>query len=133
MIDILTFELGGQRCAILASAALEIQRAVAMARLPRCPAIVEGVIDLRGKLVPVLAVRSCFDLPARPVALPDHLVIAHVRRRDGAGDRVVALRVDRALGLMAVPRASIEDARGAVPGVEHLAGVAKLRDGLVLI
>jgi purine-binding chemotaxis protein CheW len=133
MIDILTFELGGQRCAILASEALEIQRAVAMARLPGCPAIVEGVIDLRGKLVPVLAVRSCFELPASPVALSDQLVFARVRRRDAAGDRVVALRVDRALNLMAVPRAAIEDARGAVPGVDHLAGVAKLPDGLVLI
>ena len=133
MIDILTFELGGQRCAILASEALEIQRAVAMVRLPRCPAIVEGVIDLRGKLVPVLAVRASFDLPASPVALSDHLVIARVQRRDAAGDRVVALRVDRALDLATIPRAAIEDARGSVPGVEHLAGVAKLPDGLVLI
>ena len=138
VVGLLTFELDGQRCALLASDVLEVQRVVAMARLPRCPEIVEGVIDLRGKLVPVLDVRSRLGLPQSPLALSDHLVVARVpRTRSGAaphpaGPRVVAIRVDRALDLLQVPPEKIEDPRTAA-GAVHAAGVAKLADGLVLI
>lgn len=138
-VGLLTFELGGQRCALLAPDVAEVQRAVAIARLPRCPAIVEGVIDLRGKLVPVLDVRSRFGLPPSPLALSDHLIIARVARASGETKglplepRVVAIRVERALDLVPVAPERIEDARSAVPGVDHVAGVAKLADGTVVI
>jgi purine-binding chemotaxis protein CheW len=138
-VSLLTLELGGQRCALLASDVLEVQRAVALARLPRCPAIVEGAMDLRGKLVPVLDVRSRFGLPPSPLATSDHLIVTRVARAKGESEargldpRVVAIRVDRALELVAVPRERIEDARSAIPGVEYVAGVAKLDDGLIVI
>ncbi len=138
IVGLLTFELDGQRCALLASEVLEVQRVVAMARLPRCPDIVEGVIDLRGKLVPVLDVRSRLGLPPSPLALSDHLVVASVPRTGSgaaphpSGPRVVAIRVDRALDLVPVPPEKIEDPR-PVAGAAQAAGVAKLADGLVLI
>ncbi|MBI3726176.1 purine-binding chemotaxis protein CheW [bacterium] len=138
-IELVTFELGGQRCALLASDVVEVQRAVAIARMPRGPAIVEGVIDLRGKLVPVLDVRSRFGLPPSPLAPSDHLIVARVARARGGTKglpveaRVVAIRVERALDLVPVARERIEDARSAVPGVEYVAGVAKLADGTVVI
>lgn len=134
-IDLVTFELCGQCYAILAADAVEVQRAVAVSRLPRSPPIVEGVIDLRGKLVPVLDVRSRFGLPPRRPAPADHLVFAQVARArgDGAPARIVAIRVDRALALVPVARERVEDARAAVPGVEYVAGVAKLAQGIVLI
>jgi purine-binding chemotaxis protein CheW len=138
IVGLLIFELDGQRCAVMASEVLEVQRAVAIARLPRCPKIVEGVIDLRGKLVPVLDVRARLGLPPRPLALSDHLVVARVpRTRSGAAaqpsdPRVVAIRVDRALDLLTVPPEKIEDPR-LVAGAVQAVGVAKLADGLVLI
>src|SRR5260370_33435244 len=101
IVGLLTFELDGQRCALLASEVLEVQRVVAMARLPRCPDIVEGVIDLRGKLVPVLDVRSRLGLPPRPPAPSDHLVVpsgprTRTRRAPPpSGPRVAAIRLGR--------------------------------------
>ncbi len=138
LIDVLTFDLAGQQYGLLASEVVEVQRVVRMARLPRCPVVVEGVIDLRGKLAPVLDVRSRFGLPPRPLELSDHLVIARVPRTAGGTGpppdaRVVAIRVDRALDLLRVAPERIEDARRAVPGAAYVAGVAKLPDGLVLI
>jgi purine-binding chemotaxis protein CheW len=56
-VRLLTFELAGQRYALTATDVIEIQRAVAMVRLPRCPAIVEGAINVRGHLLAVLDVR----------------------------------------------------------------------------
>jgi purine-binding chemotaxis protein CheW len=85
------------------------------------------VIDVRGQVVPVIDLRGRFGLPARPVEPADHLVV--VRN----GGQPAALRVDRALELVRLAEADVEDAGSIVPGITGLAGVARLADGLVLI
>lgn len=129
--EILTFELSGQRCALRAEHVLEVQRAVAMAPLPGAVPLVEGVINLRGKLVPVLDIRARLGLEPSRLSVRDHLLVAGIPG-DGAGLRVVAIRVDRALELVSVPREQIEDPPG-MAGPVQTAAIAKLPDGLVLI
>ncbi len=125
--EVLVFEIGGQRYALPAADVREIVRAVAITPLPRAPAIVEGVINLRGTIVPVLDLRSRFRLPAKALEPADHLIVAR------AGERLVALRVDRALELVELNAADVEEARGLVPGAEYIAWVARLPENLVLI
>jgi purine-binding chemotaxis protein CheW len=125
--EILVFEIGGQRYALPAAEVREIVRAVAITALPRAPAIVEGVINLRGRIVPVLDLRSRFRLPAKPLEPMDHLIVAW------AGERIVALRVDHATELIRLDPAAVEEAKGVVPGVEYVAWMAKRSEDLVLI
>jgi purine-binding chemotaxis protein CheW len=125
--EILLFEIGGERYGLLARDVRELIRAVTIAPLPKAPAIVEGLINLRGRIVPVLDIRTRFRIPAKPLEPSDHLVVAMT----GAG--LVAIRVDRAMDLVRVDDRDIEEAKRIVPQAEHVAGVAKLADGLVLI
>ncbi|MDP3910841.1 MAG: chemotaxis protein CheW [Gemmatimonadales bacterium] len=125
--QLLTFDVDRSRFALPARLLREVVRAVAIAPLPKAPPIVEGVINVRGAVVPVLDIRQRFGLPPAPVSPEQHLLIAQ------AGGRVVALRVDRALDLVAVEEAAIESAARVVPGVEYVAGIAKLPDGLIVI
>jgi purine-binding chemotaxis protein CheW len=134
-VGLLTFDLDGQRCALLASDVVEVQRAVTVVRLQGSPTTVEGVFDLRGKLVPVLDVRARLGLAPSPLALTDHFVVARVARTLGGAasvPRLVAIRVDHARDLLPVPPEKIEDPL-PVAGPGKVAGVAKLADGLVLI
>ena len=121
------FRVEEQRFGLPAADIQELRRAVAIVPLPKAPAVVEGLIDLRGTLVPVFEIRCRFRLPWKDVGLLDHLVIAHAK------ERLVALRVDRVLDLVDVDDREIEDARGLVPGTDYVAGVARLEGGLVLI
>jgi purine-binding chemotaxis protein CheW len=89
--------------------------------------VVEGVINLRGTIVPVLDIRARFGLAPKAIEISDHLVIAR------AQNRVVAIRVDRVINLMTFAAGDIEDLSDAVPNSDYLAGVAKLPDGMVLI
>jgi len=136
--SLLTFELDGQRSALLASDVVEVQRAVAMTRLPRSPPIVEGVIDLRGRLVPVLDLRMKLGLRPRPLSVSDQFIVARVPRTPAggtahaSGPRVVAIRVDRALELLPVSPDKLEDP-APVAGTVQAEGIARLADGLVLI
>jgi purine-binding chemotaxis protein CheW len=125
-MDVLVFEVGGLRYALPALEVREILRCVAIVPLPQAPSIIEGLINVRGTLVPVLDIRTRFRLPSKPAAHTDHLVLAW------AG-RLVAIRADRALGLVGVEPADVEDPATLVSGAEYVSGVAKLADGLVLI
>ena len=125
--ELLLFELGGQRYGLPAADVRELLRAVAVTPLPHAPVLVEGVINVRGTLVPVLDIRARFHLPARPLEHTDHLIVAQ------AADRLVALRVDRALELTRLDPTAFERAEAVVPGVVYFAHLAKLPDGLVLV
>lgn len=125
--EFLVFELAGQSFAIVLQDVVEVLRAVAMHMLPNAPAIVEGIINVRGSVVPVLDIRARFGLPAKAIDIDDQLILAT------AGQRRVALRVDRALGLMRVRPVMLEQATNLPRNVPHVAGVALLPDGLVLL
>jgi purine-binding chemotaxis protein CheW len=125
--EILLFEIGGGRYGLLSADVRELLRAVTITPLPSAPAIVEGLINLRGKIVPVLDIRARFRIPPKPLEASDHFVVAI------AGASLVAIRVDRAIDLVRVDDRQIEKEKGILPGAEHVAGVAKLADGLVLI
>jgi purine-binding chemotaxis protein CheW len=125
--EVLLFTLAGQRYALPAEEVRELVRAVRLTPLPHAPAVVEGLLNLRGELLPVLDLRRRFRLPARRLSASDHLVVAQ------AGPRRVALRVDRAEGLLPLEPGLLDGSPGELPGVGYVAGALKLPDGLVLL
>lgn len=126
-MDVLVFEVGGQRYGLPAAEVQEIVRAVTITRLPKAPPIVEGVVDVRGTLAPVLDLRARFGLPPKPAEPGDSLILAR------AGPRLVAVRADRALELVRVDPAELTPAHLVARRLEYVAGVARLADGLLLI
>ena len=126
-MHLLLFTLDSHRFALPLDRVHEIVHAVEITPLAGAPGVVEGVVGVRGAVVPVLDVRARFRLPARPVRLSDHLVLA-----EGAG-RLVALRVDRAVGMEEVPPEAMTMPGANDPAMAHLAGVVTLDDGMVLV
>jgi len=125
--EFLAFEVAAQRYGIRAIDVIEVLRAVTTVALPKAPGIVAGVVTVRGAVVPVLNLRARFGLPPRQTEPADQLVVAW------AGERRIALPVDRAVDLVRVHPSDIEDATRLIPGVAYVAGMAKLPDGLMLI
>jgi len=126
-MDILLFTLDGHRYGLSTIDVQEVVRAVAIAPLPKAPPIVEGVIDARGRLVPVLDIRSRFRLLSKALSPSDFFVLA---RR---GDRLVALRVEPGLALAQIAEIDTDSLEPIVSGTDYVAGVARHPDGLVLI
>ena len=125
--EVLIFEIGGQRYGLPASEVRELVRAVAIRPLPLDSTVIEGVIDLRGVVVPVLDLRARLHLPAKAVEPSDHLVIIE----GGGGGRPIAVCVDRALELFASDAAALEPVQDILSGWEDAAEVVRLPDGLV--
>ncbi len=127
MEEILVFRLQDWRFGLPVADVQSLERAVTIVPLPGAPSVVEGLVDVHGRLVPVFDVRSRFRLPPKEVDPSEHLVIAR------AGGRLVALRVDRALEVVSFDPRDLEDPRHAVPGSGFVTGALRLQDGLVLI
>jgi purine-binding chemotaxis protein CheW len=127
LMQVLLIQLDALRIGLRTEGVRQIVAAVSITPLPAAPSIVEGVVNVRGVLVPVLDVRARFGLP--PVGLdPDqHFVIAD------AGARRVALRVDRALNVMSVEPETFEAADSIVPGAAYVSALARLPDGVLVI
>jgi purine-binding chemotaxis protein CheW len=121
---VLVFEIERHRYGIETATLSEIVRAVQPIRLPKAPAVVLGLINVRGTAVPLIDLRLRFGLAQRPVRSDEVFLLARARGRS------CALRADVALELVRVPRASIVP---APERVDYLAGTAVLDDGLLLI
>ncbi len=102
---------------------------MAILPLPLESAFIEGVIDLRGTVVPVVDLRARLRLPSKAVEPSDHLIIIEA----GAGGRPLALRVDRALDLVVRDPAASEQVQELMPGSGDAILVMMMRvpDGLV--
>lgn len=126
-VDVLVFEAGEARYGIRTTSVREIIRSVSIVPLPNTPAVIEGVINVRGEILPVLDIRRRFGLTPRSAIHTDHMIIAE------AGTRNAVFRADRATELISVSERMIRDAASITRSTEYVAGVAALPDGLLLI
>ena len=126
-VSILLFVIDGLRYGLLASDVRELFRTVTIVSPLSAPSTLEGVINVRGVIVPVLNLRARLGLPPRPLEVTDHLILVE------SGGARAAIRVDRALELVRVDVPEIErvgDASGSGGDARAIA-VVKLPDGTV--
>lgn len=110
-----------------ASAVREIVRAVAIAPLPGAPGVIEGAINLHGRIVPVVDVRQRLALPAVAVS-PDQYLIALE-----TSHRLIAVRVDDVEEVTEVAESSLESSSSLSPVLQRLQGVAPTASGALVI
>ena len=129
----LTFILDQEEYGIHISNVREIIGMMTITRVPRCPDFVKGVINLRGKVIPVVDLRTRFDMA--PVETTDRtcIVVVEICREN---ERVViGLVVDSVSEVLAVKGADIEDAPsfGARLDTRYILGMAKLDGGVKIL
>jgi purine-binding chemotaxis protein CheW len=121
------FSLDGARYALPLAAVERIVRAVEITALPAAPPIVLGAIDVQGRVLPVFNIRRRFGLPEHDLNPTDQFVIAR------SAQRTVVVVIDEAQGVLHSPISDMVSATSMATGLEHLQGIIRLPDGLVLI
>ena len=109
-LDVLVFELGGQLFGLAASDVRELVRAVAVVPLPRRRPSSGGSSTSAARSSLSWTCVRAFRLPPKELEPGDHFIVAR------AGERLVALHVDRAADLVRLNAADLEEARGRCPG-----------------
>ena len=124
---LIVLALDSQRYALPLPVVDRVVRMAAITPLPKAPDIVLGIVNIQGRVIPVINMRRRFCLPDREIALTDQLVVAHTAQRP------VALVADAVLDVIASSAQSLIAAENILPRIEYVEGVIKLADGLILI
>ena len=127
LAQLVVFTLDEQRYALRLGVIERIVRAVEITPLPKAPEIVLGVVNMQGRIVPVVNIRKRFRLPERTLEPSDQLIFAHTSKRS------VALVADSVSGVIECLKDQVIGAEAVVSGLQYVEGVMKLEDGMVLI
>ena len=90
---VLLFELGQHKYSLPFHVVDEILPAVELLPVPGSHYAMEGLLDVRGEIIPVLALSTLLNVAARPISYTDHLIILNLNAQR------FAIRVDRACEL----------------------------------
>ena len=127
MIRLVLLAVDGQTYALHFGVVDRILRMVEVTPLPGAPDVVEGVVNIQGEVVPVVSIRRRLGLAHRSVALSDSLVVAPARARR------LAIIAESVLGVVECPADAVVSTGDLARGIQHIEGVLKTSDGLVLI
>ncbi len=125
--QIVSFEIGTEEYAVDILEVQEIIRMVEITSVPKAPHYVEGVINLRGKVIPIIDLRHRFGLSAAERTKDTRIVVVDVSRI------ILGIIVDSVSEVLRVPSSLIEPPpSGKQGGSEFHKGVGRV-DGRLLI
>jgi purine-binding chemotaxis protein CheW len=129
VLQLVSFQLGNEIFAIDILGVQEIIRLVAITRVPNAPHYVEGVVNLRGKVIPVLNLRARFGLPVTTPTKETRIVVVEVAHM------ILGFIVDSVEEVFRLPEECLEPLpptnRGGVEECHR--GVGRVNDRLVML
>jgi len=126
-IRLVLLKVDGQTYALHLEAVERVLRMAEITPLPGAPHVVEGVINMQGEVLTVVSIRRRLGLAERAVGISDSLVLARARKRR------LAIIAESVLGVVERSADAVVSADDLAQGIQHIEGVLKTSDGLVLI
>jgi purine-binding chemotaxis protein CheW len=127
--QLVVFEVAGESYGVEISRVQEINRMQAITVVPQVPVFVEGIINLRGRVTPVVDLRKRFGLPAtEPTPLTRIVVVK-------ADQEWVGVIVDAVSEVLRITSDAIEPPSAMVTSSDtaFVRGIAKLNERLVIL
>lgn len=127
--QLVVFTLASEVYGVDIGAVREIIRMQSITFVPDSPVFVEGVINLRGRVIPVLDLRARFSLAVSDTTAETRIVVVHVDEED------IGMIVDSVTEVLSVPLDSIEPPSGLVTTDQsyYMDGIANLDDRLLIL
>jgi purine-binding chemotaxis protein CheW len=126
-LRVLTFRLDGREHGLAVGDVVEVVRMVAITPLPEGPAWVAGVLNYRGRVIPVIDLRVRLGLPRREPGLSTPLIVVD------AGPRPAALLVDEADEVLALPADAVQPPDPAAAACPAVTGLARHGTRLIVL
>lgn len=107
----------------------EINRMMTITRIPNAPDFVEGVINLRGKIIPIVDLRKKLGFPSKEYDKSTRIIVIEL---EGI---VLGFIVDSVSEVLRIPSNTIEPPPSIIRGIESefIEGVGKLEDRLLIL
>jgi len=129
LIQLVTFSIAQEEFGVEILKVQEIIRTLEITRVPRAPEFVEGVINLRGKVIPIIDLRRRFGMESKVHDKDTRIIVIEISKM------IVGFVVDAVSEVLRIPASTIELTTSIVSGVdsEYISGVGKLDDRLLIM
>ncbi len=127
--QLVVFTLGNESYAVDINTVKEIIQLQPITKLPGTPPSVEGIINLRGSVIPIIDLRKRFEMERVEKNKETRIVVVN------CANSSVGVMVDSVAQVLRIPRESIEPASSVFSDkqVEYLLGIVKLTDRLIIL
>lgn len=129
LLQLVTFMIENEEFAVDIRFVQEINRMVQVTKVPNAPFFVEGVINLRGRIIPVINLRSKLGLGKKEQDKNTRIIVVEV------ADKTIGFIVDAVREVLRIPENITEAPPELVSGVnsEFIKSVGKLEDRLLIL
>lgn len=129
VLQFVTFVVADEIYGVSVHVVQSINEMVQITRLPNSDSFIEGVINLRGNVVPVINIRKKYNLPHKEYDLFTVIIIVEIR------DRLVGLIVDSVSDVISLPASSIQKDIRFASAVDTgaIQGIGNLNDQLIIL
>jgi purine-binding chemotaxis protein CheW len=127
--ELVAFKIDTEEFAVDIASVQEINRAVDVTRIPNAPSHVQGVMNLRGKIIPVVDLRTMLGFEAKTADRQSRIMVIEI---DGL---VAGFLVDSVSEVVRLPESAVE-APPALAGAaesDYVGGVGKVDDRLLIL
>ena len=129
LLQLVTFSTGDEEFGVDILRVQEIIRTMAITKVPKAPEFVEGVINLRGKVIPIIDLRRRFGLQPKTHDKHTRIIVIEINTM------IVGFVVDSVSEVLRIPASTVEPPPPVVAGLEseYISGVGKLEDRLLIL
>lgn len=129
LIQLVTFSIGEEEFGVNILRVQEIIRTMEITNVPRAPEFVEGVINLRGKVIPIIDLRKRFGLLGKEHDKHTRIIVIEISMM------IVGFVVDSVSEVLRIPANTVEPPPPVVSGLEseYIDGVGKMEDRLLIL
>lgn len=126
-MHLLCFDLADKEYAVNIESVREVRRVKQVTPIPKALDFIEGVISLKGRVVPIINLRKKLGLPSVKSTSFNRVLITE------SNNHVLGIAVDSVLGVTAIDKANMEPPDEVLKKAEYLIGVGKIAKRLILI
>ncbi len=128
LLQLVSFKIGPEEFGVDITKVQEINRMVDITKVPQAPAYVEGVINLRGKVIPIIDLRKRLGVQLQENDKNTRIVVVDI------DSHVMGMIVDSVSEVLRIPVSTIEPPPEIATGAnaEYIQGVAKMDERLLI-
>lgn len=129
LIQLVGFRIADEEFGVDITKVQEIIRMVDITRVPNTPAFVEGVINLRGKVIPIIDMRKRLDLASKPYDKDTRITVVEIE------NRIVGFIVDSVSEVIRIEKSITEPPPPMVSNInsDFITAIAKLDNRLLIL
>lgn len=128
-VQLVLFKMSGSEFGVEIHQVREINRVGEITKVPKAPEFLEGVMNLRGRIVPVVDLKKRFHLPPVEATSQSRIIIIEV------GDQFIGLWVDRVTEVLKVSPSAVSPPPEMILTIagEYISGLVEVKERLVIL